>query len=85
MKETIEIPDKTDFQNNMKRLRLEMSETQQSMSEKIGRSKSMYQKCELGLRMWSAEYVGALESAFEKPFKEIYPRVFAGMTVEGEE
>lgn len=67
------------FRNNMKALRVEIGYTQTQMAKVIGCSLSMYQKAEIGLRMWSAEYNGVLEEAFRKPYRDIYPGVYEGV------
>ena len=73
------IPDAPKFSNLMKRFRIGLGMTQEQMARKVGCSFSMYQKAEIGLRMWGAEYNGRLEAAFGVPYRELYPRLYVGV------
>ena len=66
------------FRNNMKRLRIGMGLTQEEIANRIGCSRSMYQKVELGIRVFSAEYNGKVEDAFQANMRDICPRFYIG-------
>ncbi len=86
LEETIsddKVPDEVlpdiEYKNNLKHFRVSLRLSQKTMAGKIGCSQAMYSMLETNNRMISSSYIGKMEAAFGRSFRDLYPRLFIGV------
>ena len=72
------LPD-IEYKNNLKYFRSKLGLSQKDMAGKIGCSQAMYSMLETNNRMISSSYIGKIEVAFGRSFRDLYPRLFIGV------